>query len=96
VSGQLLLADNRYRDRLLTFTTREGLDKWFSQAAHCFMGGSCFDCCAFEDNKCSRNPAKSPFCTAFDCGDCGCDCSKEDFGWLQDLMEKTEAEGVWR
>jgi hypothetical protein len=98
MSKQLLLAgpDTTYRDQLVAIISPEALDKWFNLASHCFLGGSCFDCCAFECGKCQHSPARCPFCVAFACGECGCDCATEDFGWLQDLMDKAEANGVWK
>ena len=95
MSEQLLLADNRYRDRLMCVTTPEDLDKWFTVASHCFLGGSCSDCCAFHNHICKHNPSRCPFCKAFTCIECGCDCSKPNFGWLQDLLDRAEAARVW-
>ena len=101
MSGQLLLTgpDTTYRDKLLATITPEALDKWFNVASHCFLGGSCFDCCAYIGGRCTwRETINCPFCTVFECIECGCDCSNnhEDFGWVQDLLDKAEAKGVWQ
>ena len=100
------MEDKEFLRKLRVAGTPDQFDKWFEAASYCYLGGGkCCDCPAHlpeerpGGSRCgiSRLFPRNPFCTAFHtCTECGINCDGSEFDWLQDMLDRCEAVGLFK